>query len=105
MKNYLRKRRIEKESWNLDCEIVKWLNEHIKAYYEGARTTIDLKYHSYKYKGNYYTLEAIIIRLIDITDELVKWYDKENSINPKEVDGLKNEMYDLLKRVHWDLWW
>lgn len=95
-----RKRRIKEECWNLDYELVKWLNEHLAVYLEDARGTIDLSYFKYKYKGKEYTLEECIEMLIEDT-----YYILNEEDNLKELNYKKNEMYDILKLIHWQLWW
>ena len=98
------KKTIKKECWNLDYELVKWLNEHLKVYKEDASKHIDLEYYKFTYKRKEYTQLEIIDRLVEITD-----YLQENTINwycdVEKNEKYKNEMYDLLKLIHWSMWW
>ncbi len=99
-----RKRRIKEECWNLDYELIKWLNEHLKIYLKESENIVNLEYWKFKYKKKEYTQGEIIRRLIDITEIFLDsyWDEKHSS---KEMEDYKNEMYDLLKLVHWYLWW
>ena len=101
------KKTIKKECWNIDYELIKWLNEHFKIYLRDSKSIVDLSFYKYKYKKKEYTQEEIIKRLIDITDIFLDdyWLEKQDLDYCKELDGLKNEMYDLLKLVHWNMWW
>ena len=94
---------ISKECWNLDYELVKWLNEHLKVYKEEASKIVDLEFYKFEYKRKKYTQLEILNRLIEITDILLStdYFDCDIS----KTNNLKNEMYDLLKEVHWQLWW
>lgn len=100
----MKKKELEKmkeECWDLDNYLVKWLNEHLKFFKEEVNGIINLEYHTYIYNGKEYTQLEIINRLIELTEELQDVY----SIVPDDKEKMKDEMYDLLKLVHFDLWW
>lgn len=92
---------LKEECWNLDLALVKWLNEHLKFFKEDATGIINLEFHTYIYNGKEYTQLEIINRLIELTEELQDVYP----IVPDDKGKMKDEMYDLLKLVHFDLWW
>lgn len=94
------KKTIKKECWNLDYNLTKWLNEHLKIYKEDANEIVDLEFYKFNYKNKEYTQLQIIDRLIDITDYLLADIDSAT-----KMEEYKNEMYDLLKLIHWTLWW
>lgn len=97
------KKTISRECWNLDYELIKWLNEHLKVYKEEAIKVVDLEFYKFTYKRKKYTQLEILNRLIEITNTLLET-DYFNC-NVTETNKLKDEMYDLLKVVHWQLWW
>ena len=100
----IKRKKISKECWNLDYELVKWLNEHLKVYKEEASKIVDLEFYKFHYKKKEYTQLQILNRLIEITDYLLDVDYFENS-NVELINKNKDEMYDLLKIVHWQLWW
>lgn len=108
-----KKQKISEECWNLDYELIKWLNEHLKVYLKDSIVAVDLEFYKFKYKNNEYTQLEIINKLIEVTDYLMSDephyggnYDRLLSKNDiKKINARKNEMYDLLKLVHWNLWW
>lgn len=97
------KKKLKEECWNLDYELVKWLNEHLKIYLEDAGKVVDLDFYKFNYDSTTYTLKDVIERLIDITDYLIDhyydWDNLESLIN--NVD----EMYYLMRLIHHYLWW
>lgn len=95
---------LKEETYSLDYTLIKWLNKHLKAYYDYANKIIDLSYYEYEYNRKEYSLEQIVKRLIDITGMLSNedYYFGEDGGTLAE---LKDEMYDLLKLVHFELWW
>ena len=106
-----KKRKLKEECWNLDFEIIKWLNEHLKVLVEECPKVIDLEYHKYKYKNKEYTQKEFVEELINITDYLLNnepYSFTDEDLNIKYIEKIntkKNDMYDMLKIIHWDLWW
>ena len=96
----------EKETpidWNLDYELIVWLNKNLKVFYENASEVVDLTFHKFTYKRKEYTQEQLIEKLIDITNYLKKEY--YNPIKPKVVIRKTKEMFDILKLIFFTLWW
>lgn len=89
--------------WNLDYELIEWLNKNLKVFYENANEIIDLKYHKFKYKGKNYTQEKLIEKLIEITDYLKKDYYEVKE--PQKIIDNVNEMFDILNLIFFTLWW
>lgn len=98
-----RKKRISEECWNLDYELAKWVNEHLKVYKKEASEIVDLNFYKFHYRGKEYTQSQIIDLLIETTDFLIEDIDYFSA--GIELNKAKNKMYDLLKLVHWTLWW
>lgn len=101
------KKKLSQECWNLDYELIKWLNEHLKIYKDEASKVVDLEFKKYEYekKNLEYSQLGIIIRLIDLTDYLLVNYYNYQNMEVEAMIKAKDEMYDLLKLVHFDLWW
>ena len=98
------KKKLKQETYSLDYSLIEWLNEHLKIYLKETEGIIDLTFHKFTYKKQEYTQLEIVNRLIEITDYLL---DDDNYFwgNNKEKERLVKEMYDLLKLVHFYLWW
>lgn len=100
------KKKLKEECWNLDYSLVVWLNEHLRVYLEDADKVIDLAYYKFDYEGETYTLKEIIIKLIAITDYLKDKHFADSSSEDLEItERKKDEMYDILKMIHYYLWW
>ena len=97
------KKKLREECWNLDYELIKWLNEHLKIYKKDAGKMVDLNFYEFKHNKKTYTLEDMIDRAINLTDLLLKDYDF-NTFD-KNTEKIKNEVYDIFKKIHWNLWW
>lgn len=99
------KKKLRQECWNLDYELIKWLNEHLKIYKDDASKIVDLEFYKFKYKKVELTTFDVLNRLIDLTDYLLMNYYIASIEETEAMENAKNEMYDLLKLVHWNLWW
>ena len=89
--------------WNLDYELIVWLNKNLKEYYNNASEVVDLTFHKFKYKKKEYTQEQLIEKLIDITNYLKKEYFFTKQ--PKKIISKVKEMFDILKLIFFTLWW
>lgn len=93
---------LEVETYDLEYYMIKWLNEHLKAYLKYASNVIDLEYHKFKHKGKILTEKQVIERLIEITDFIIK---DNNYFHFDNITKLTDEMYDLLKKAGRCIWW
>lgn len=105
MIKWLKKKKVSEECWELNNELVWWLNEHLKTYLEDAKEHIDLEYHTITYKRKTYTQLEVINRLIELTNYLIGADYMEEYTNEKDIIKAKDEMYDLLKQIHFYMWW
>ena len=107
------KKKIKEECYSLDYYLIIWLNVHLKQYLEDASKFINLEMLTFKYKKKKYTQRELIERLIEITTILIgengyynTYFDWMWSEKDREYIGeLISEMYDILKIIHFDLWW
>lgn len=100
-----KKRKLQEECWNLDYYLIKWLNEHLKVYLKDANDFVDLTVHRFEYQGKEYTQLELLNKLITVTDELLSDYDDSLVNHYEKVEKQVDEMYDILKLLHWSLWW
>lgn len=105
MIKWRKKKKVSEECWNLNNELLWWLNEHLKVYLDDANKYVDLEYHTITYKRKTYTQLEVINRLIELTNYLIGADCMEKCVNVKDVTKAKDEMYDLLKQVHFYMWW
>ena len=105
MIKWRKKKKVSEECWNLNNELLWWLNEHLKVYLDDANKYVDLEYHTITYKRKTYTQLEVINRLIELTNYLIGADCMGKCVNVKDVTKAKDEMYDLLKQVHFYMWW
>lgn len=101
------KKKLYRQTWNLDYELLKWINAHFIAYKKIASKNIDLTFHKFKYKDEVLTQIEIIDRIIEITNYMIKDNDFWNLPyeDGHKANDLLVELFDLLKEVFWCMWW
>ena len=89
------------ETWNLDCEFIKWVNSRFKKYKEKASKIVDLEFHKFQYEGKEYTQLELIDKVIKLSNE----YIDTNLLFEDKLDSIKDEIFDIFKLIFWTMWW
>lgn len=88
-------------TWNLDHELIYWINYWFKKYKEEAK--IDFQFHRYIYEGVQMTQGEVIDRIVELTEHI---HNNFYNIEEKEkILGKVDEVFDLIKLVFWNMWW
>ena len=91
------------ETWNLDCEFIKWVNSRFKKYKEQTSEIVDLEYHEFIYKRKKYTQLELIDKVIELSDSLLNNYWVWEDYFDREK--IVNEIFDIFKLIFWTMWW
>lgn len=89
------------ETWNLDCEFIKWVNSRFKKYKEEAGKIVDLEFHKFQYEGKEYTQLELIDKVIKLSNE----YIDTNLLSKDKLNSIKDEIFDIFKLIFWTMWW
>lgn len=89
------------ETWNLDCEFIKWVNSRFKKYKEKASKIVDLEFHRFEYEGKEYTQLELIDKVIKLSNE----YIDTNLLSEYKLNSIKDEIFDIFKLIFWEMWW
>jgi hypothetical protein len=89
------------ETWNLDCEFIKWVNSRFKKYKEKASKIVDLESHRFEYEGKEYTQLELIDEIIKLSNE----YIDAGLLSEDKLNSIKDEIFDIFKLIFWTMWW
>ncbi len=89
------------ETWNLDCEFIKWVNSRFKKYKEKASKIVDLEFHRFEYEGKEYTQLELIDKVIKLSNE----YIDTDLLSEDKLNSIKDEIFDIFKLIFWTMWW
>ena len=97
------------ECWDIQTHLLKWIKGHFKVYLEQASQAVDLSFWKFEYKGVEMTQEQLMKRVIGLCDLLL---DEDGYLQTLGIEestevelDAKNELYDILKLIHFQLWW
>ena len=97
------------ECWDMKYYLLKWIKEHFKVYLEQAPQAVDLTYWKFEHKGVEMTQEQLMKRVVDLCEILLYEDGYLHSLDVAESIEVevqaKNELYDILKLIHFQLWW
>lgn len=91
-----------RDTYNLDFTIVCWLYERFRFFQE--ESCIDLDYHKFDIDGEELTQGQCIQRMIDDCKIIMLgdiWNDEEG----KKMTVAKDDLFKVLSKVYWAMWW
>lgn len=90
----------KRDTYSLNSTFVAWWYEHLCLYRD--INCIDMNYHKFEIDGETLTLGQCVDRMIEDCKGLLQQFDK----NFLAVDnGLKDDLFKVLKECFWCLWW
>ena len=97
---------LHEECWSLDYYLTKWLNTHLRVFLEDASKMVKLEEHKFEYKGEEKNLVELIHLLLVDTDILLEnYYECDDLDEYNELTDISDEVYDIMKMIHFYLWW
>ena len=94
-----------KITWNVNYELVKWINKYFKLYKEVARKNINLTFHKFNFEGEEKTQLEMIDIIIGLSEFLIKYQFECDHDILEELDRTKNRFFNALSEVYWAMWW
>ena len=90
----------KRDTYSLDSTFVAWWYEHLCLYRD--INCIDMNYHKFEIDGETLTFGQCVDRMIEDCKGLLQQFD-ENFLD--RDDGLKDDLFKVLKECFWCLWW
>lgn len=100
------KKKIAKDTWNLDRSFYEWLYPRLKCYLKRAGKVLDLDYYKVEYNGKTYTQRECIERMIKILDNYFlssKVFHFSDDYH--ETIEMEGELLGLWAKVCPMMWW
>lgn len=94
----------KRDTYNLDDSLVSWLYECLRYFQDHAAKIIDFNYRKFNIDGEELTQLQCINRMVDDCAVILKTssYDREHA---DKLDAAKNDLFKVLSKVYWAMWW
>ena len=93
----------ERDTFNMDTTLIAWLYERLR-YFQDGNTCVDLSFHHFDIDGEELTQIQCIDRMVEDCAVILKgdsWKDEEY----KKMDAAKDDLFKVLSKVYWAMWW
>ena len=93
----------ERDTFNMDYTIIARLYEGLR-YFQDGNTCVNLNYHKFNIDGEELTQIQCIDRMIKDCEIILKG-DSLNDEEFKDLDAAKDDLFKVLSKVYWTMWW
>ena len=90
-----------RDTYNLDTTLIVWLYERLRYFQEHTIVDLDYKYRLWEIGNEKLTLQECINRIIDNCRIILK----ANCYSSQPIIKAKDDLFDVLSKVFFALWW
>lgn len=112
----------ERDTFNMNYTLIAWIYECLRYFQDEASKTIDLEFNKFDIDNEPLTQRQCIARMVEdcktilLADEFTdKEYDEMLKDNKKlismyqerekQADAAKDDLFRVLSKVYWSMWW
>lgn len=94
----------ERDTYSMDYTLAAWLYECLRYFQERASKVINLDFHKFDIDNETLTQSQCIERMIEDC-KVILLNDKAFSSEFDKVDAAKDDLFKVLSKVYWAMWW
>lgn len=94
-----------RDTYSLKTTLVAWLYERLRYFQDEASKVVNLNYHIFNVGGEALTQLQCIDRMVEDCKIIL---DADIVLNDDEFDKInkvKDDLFDIFKKVFWAMWW
>ena len=103
----------ERDTFNLDSTLIMWLYERLRYFQDEASKTVDFNFHKFDIDGKELTQLECINRMVEDCKIILLYdggsafddYEEEAKYFENVVDVAKDDLFKVLSKVYWAMWW
>lgn len=102
----------ERDTFNMDGTLAAWLYERLRYFQDEASKIVDFDFHKFDINGDELTQRQCIDRMVEncktilLYDEIIfDDYKEDQKYIESVVDPAKNDLFMILSKVYWAMWW
>ena len=92
----------ERDTFNMDYTLIVWLYECLRYFQDEASQIVDFNFHKFEIDGEEFTQRQCIDRMVEDCKVLLL---KDAYDDYDEMDAAKNDLFKVLSKVYWAMWW
>ena len=94
----------DRDTFNMDYTLIAWMYQCLRFFQDVASKTVNFDFHKFEIDGEELTQRQCIDRMVkDCTTILNGDCWKEEEI--KKMDIAKDDLFKVLSKVYWAMWW
>lgn len=91
----------KRDTYNMDYTLIAWLYECLR-FFQDDKTCIDLDFHKFNIDGEELSQARCIDRMIDDCTVILT---SDEFKEAKKMDAAKDDLFKVLSKVFWAMWW
>lgn len=95
----------QRDTFCMDQTLAAWLYERLRYFQDHVSTVINLDYHTFEIDGEELTQRQCIDRMVEDCAVMLKSGIWESDDNWEKTDATKNDLFKVLSKVYWAMWW
>lgn len=103
----------KRDTYNMDNTIIAWMYQCLRFFQDEASKIIDFNFHKFEIDGVELTQKQCIDRMVEDCKIILLYDNGSNFEDFKEeaeyvervVDPAKDDLFQVLSKVYWAMWW
>ena len=94
----------ERDTFNLDNTLILWLYERLRYFQDHASKVVNFDYHKFEIDGEELTQRQCIDRMVEDCKAIMTELNADEE-DFKAADVAKDDLFKVLSKVYWAMWW
>lgn len=94
----------ERDTFGMDCTLTAWLYECLRYFQDEASKTVDFSFHKFNIDGDELTQAQCIDRMVNDCKIIITG-DNWDEQDFENINAAKDDLFKVLSKVYWAMWW
>ena len=98
----------ERRTFNMDGSLIAYLYENLRFFQDEASKIVNFDFHKFEIDGEELTQRQCIDRMVEDC-KIILLYDEVGDdmefTGWKKTDAAKDDLFKVLSKVYWSMWW
>ena len=94
-----------RDTYSLKTTFVAWLYERLRYFQDEASKVVDFSYYTFDIGGETLTQRQCIDRMVEDCKIILETDTILMDDEFDRIDAIKDDLFDIFKKVFWAMWW